>query len=57
MEREVYSMEEVCLMLNVGRDKYYTALKAGELPCIWIGERAIIPKAQFDKWLQTGEKT
>lgn len=43
-QRLTYDIEELALLLGVGRNAVYDAVKSGEIPSIVIGKRKVIPK-------------
>ncbi len=53
MESEslVYTVEEIGQKLKISRPQVYLGLKRGEIPCIRVGHRVLIPKAAFDRLL------
>ena len=54
MQREVYTIEELCQLLKLGKHNVYAALKDGTIPCIRVGRRFIIPRARISAWLASG---
>lgn len=45
------SIEEAAKVLGIGRNLCYDRVKTGELPCIKIGRRLLIPKKALEKLL------
>ncbi|MFC2122458.1 helix-turn-helix domain-containing protein [Bacteroidota bacterium] len=43
MDRLVYSVEEAAERLGLSRPSAYLAVKRGQIPCIRIGRRLLIP--------------
>ena len=54
-ERLTYSVEEVGRMLGVGRNAAYEAARRGDFTTIKIGRLLKVPKAAFDRLLETGK--
>ena len=50
-ERCVYSVEELCRMLQVCKPNVYALLKDKSFRSIKVGKRIMIPKKGFDEWL------
>lgn len=46
------SVIETAKSLGICRQKVYTLIHEGNLPCIKIGRRYVIPKAAFEHWLK-----
>ena len=55
MEEGMYSVEEVCEILGVGRNTVYEALRRNELPSVRVGGRVVIPKAALDRLVKDGQ--
>ena len=53
-ERLTYNIEEAGLKLGIGRNHAYEAAHRGDFPTIKIGKRLLVPKAAFDRLLETG---
>jgi excisionase family DNA binding protein len=51
-EQEVLSVRETAALLRKGIGPTYAALKAGELPCIRIGDRFLVPKRALLRLLE-----
>ena len=51
-EKLVYSVNEVAGLLDMAPGSVYKACKNGQIPCLVIGKRGVIPKARFDRFLQ-----
>lgn len=54
MERLTLTVPEAARMLGLSRNAAYAAARKGELPCIKIGERYMVPRSALEKLL--GEK-
>ncbi|HMS24200.1 MAG TPA: helix-turn-helix domain-containing protein [Acidimicrobiia bacterium] len=50
--RTVLSIEEVALILGLGRSATYESARRGELPTLRLGRRVLVPVAAFSKWLE-----
>ena len=46
--RATFSVEEAAAILGIGRNTAYTAIKTGQLPCVRIGGRLLIPRAALE---------
>jgi excisionase family DNA binding protein len=46
-----YQIEEAAKLLGIGRNHCYEAAKRGEIPCIRIGRRLLIPRAALEEML------
>ncbi len=55
--RKVYTVEEVAEQLGIGRTSAYRLAKQQIFPVLVLGKRVVIPKEQFDTWLQKGNCT
>ena len=51
-DRQVYTPEEVALMLGMHANSVYALLKEGTLPGLKAGRRWLISKRRFDAWLE-----
>jgi excisionase family DNA binding protein len=45
-------VEELTEYLGIGRQAAYQALRRGQVPCLRLGRRFIIPRAAVDEWLR-----
>lgn len=50
-ERLTYSCKEACKLLGLSKNSLYAACSRGEIPCLRIGKRLLIPKAQLERLL------
>ena len=50
-ERLTYNVTEAAKCLGLSRNACYAACERGELPCLRIGKRILIPKARLDRLL------
>lgn len=53
MEKLVYSVKEVAIILNIGMNKAYDMIHQNMIPVIKIGRTIRIPKKSFDTWLES----
>ena len=53
-ERETVTVLEAARRLGVGHVLVYRAIQRGELPCIRLGHRLLIPKVAFEQLLAGG---
>lgn len=51
VERKVLTIAEAAQALGVSTKALYAAAKRGEFPTRKIGDRVLVPKAQFEAWL------
>jgi excisionase family DNA binding protein len=49
--RAVYTVAEVAYLLSLSRSTTYAMVRRGEIPASKIGDRWVIPKARFHKWI------
>lgn len=49
--KAVLSVSEVAKILNLSRNSAYEGVKRGEIPCIRVGKRLLIPRAALEKML------
>ncbi|WP_093944630.1 helix-turn-helix domain-containing protein [Actinoalloteichus hoggarensis] len=49
--RAAYSVTEVARLLGIGRSLAYHQVRAGVIPARQIGDRWVISKVKFHKWL------
>jgi excisionase family DNA binding protein len=52
-----YSIAQIQEMLPLGKTRIYQSLAAGDIPCLRLGRRFIVPKKKFDEWLEGGCQT
>lgn len=48
----VYNVDEITELLSICKQKVYSLIHEGNLPCIKIGRRYVIPKSAFEQWLK-----
>ncbi len=46
-----YTIDQAAQLLGIGRNQCYEAAKRGDIPCIRLGRRMVIPRAAFDRLL------
>ena len=51
LERRTMRVEEAAVALGIGRTTAYLAIRRGELPCLRIGRRLVVPRAAIDRLL------
>jgi excisionase family DNA binding protein len=51
---EVLTIEQVAEYLGVGRSTMYDAARRGDVKCVRLGRRLLVPKARLEDFL-TGE--
>ena len=47
----VYTVEEIGLLLGIGKNKAYELVNSGVLRSVRVGRRILIPKSSFNQWL------
>jgi excisionase family DNA binding protein len=57
LERKVYSVENVALILNVSEEHVRRQIRAGLMPHKRVGRRVVIPCKLFEDWLNRGEES
>jgi excisionase family DNA binding protein len=50
-ERMILSVTEVAKILGISRNLVYSGVIRGEIPCIKIGKRILVPKVAFERML------
>jgi excisionase family DNA binding protein len=53
-EKVTYTAVEVEKILGLSRNSVYEGLHSGQIPCVKVGRRFLIPKAAVDRWLMSG---
>jgi excisionase family DNA binding protein len=54
-DRELtYDVPEVARLLGISRSSAYKAVNTGEIPCIHIGSRILVPRVAVERLLQSG---
>jgi excisionase family DNA binding protein len=54
IERPTLTVEEAAVILQISRSTLYDALRAGEIPCIRVGRRVLVPTARLRDLLGLG---
>jgi excisionase family DNA binding protein len=49
--RMTLTVKETAERLGIGRNQAYEAIQRGEIPCIRIGRRLLIPEAALDRMI------
>jgi len=55
MEKDVLTVREVAQRLEIGLASAYAIVKDGTVPSKKIGRKYLIPRIQFERWLQEEE--
>ena len=50
-EIEMYEIKDIQRILKIGRNNVYKLLKLPTFPSIRIGNKYIIPRKQFEQWV------
>ena len=50
-ERLTYSVREAAELLGLSRNSVYQGCLKGEIPCLKVGSRILIPKAKLEGFL------
>jgi excisionase family DNA binding protein len=48
---KTYRVADAAKLLGIGRNQAYEAAQRGEIPCLRIGKRVLVPKAALDRML------
>jgi excisionase family DNA binding protein len=51
-EARTYKIGEAAKLLGIGRNQAYEAAQRGDIPCLKIGKRVLVPKAALDRMLE-----
>jgi len=51
MERQTMTVEEAAQALGIGRTSAYALCRRGALPALRLGNRLVIPRDRFERWL------
>jgi excisionase family DNA binding protein len=54
--RLTFTVEEVAVVLGIGRTLAYEGVRTGAIPSVRVGRRVLVPKAALDRLL-VAEKT
>ena len=55
-ERLTLNVREAARVLGLSRNSVYQACLTGEIPCIKIGKRVLIPRAKLERMLAGGSE-
>lgn len=50
-EQRTYNVEDIAVMLNIGRTSAYNLVKEGHFKTVRVGNAIRISKKSFDEWL------
>ena len=50
-EQRTYKVEDIAIMLNIGRTSAYSLVKEGHFKIVRVGNAIRISKKSFDEWL------
>ena len=50
-EKAVLSVKQVAKRLGICQPLVYRQIRAGNIPAVKVGDRYLIPKAAFERWL------
>ena len=50
-EQRTYTVEDIAVMLNIGRTSAYNLVKEGHFKTVRVGNAIRISKKSFDEWL------
>lgn len=53
MEKQFYTVTEIKKILTIGTSKAYNLVRSEGFPSIKIGNKYLVPKNEFDKWVKT----
>ena len=51
-ERLTYDVGTAAKLMGLSRNAMYQAVRQGQIPCLKVGKRLLIPKVQFLRLLQ-----
>jgi excisionase family DNA binding protein len=57
VQRLTLTVEEAASALGISRSFAYEAISKGEIPCIRIGKRILVPKIALEKMLESPRGT
>ena len=46
-----YTIPDLCQLTGLSRNSVYSGIRRGEIPCLKVGSRYILPRASIDRWL------
>ena len=53
-EKTTLTVTEAAKLLGIGKNLAYEAIRRGELPCIKIGHRMLVPVAALERMMEQG---
>lgn len=56
-ERATLTVDEAARILGISRNSAYQGVLTGEIPCIKIGRRILVPKAALMKLLESAHQS
>ena len=56
-ERLTFTVVEAAVLLGIGRNSAYEAIKTGTLPSVQIGRRILVPRAALERMLMVHSET
>lgn len=51
--KQFYTVTEIKKILTIGTSKCYNLVKSDGFPSIKIGNKYLVPKDEFEKWVKT----
>lgn len=51
MQKLVYTVKDVSIILNIGMNKAYDLIHEKKIPSVRLGRKIRIPKKAFENWL------
>jgi excisionase family DNA binding protein len=54
MTLAAYTVPEVAAMLRIARSTAYRLIRAGQIPCVRVGEQIRVPRAAMERLLDAG---
>lgn len=52
-KRLAYTIKEASEMLGISKSRLYEMVQFGEIPYMKIGGKILLPKKEFESWLQS----
>lgn len=52
-KRMAYTVKEASEMLGISKSRLYEMVQFGEIPYMKIGGKILLPKKEFESWLQS----
>jgi len=56
VRKQTYTIEEIAVILGLGKTLTYRMVNNGEIPAIKCGKRWVIPCERFDRWFNDKER-